>query len=176
VPVKFIGTGEKPEDLEVFHPQRLASRILGMGDMLTLIEKAEKTFDEEQVRKLEKKVKHATLDLEDFLGQLKQMQQMGSFSQLVEMVPGLSSIAGRFPDAVDDRKLKRIEAIILSMTPDERRRPDIIDGHRRRRIARGSGTTPQDVNQLLNQFRQTQKIMKQMARGKGIGSLKSMLR
>ena len=95
---------------------------------------------------------------------------------LVEMVPGLSSIAGRFPDAVDDRKLKRIEAIILSMTPDERRRPDIIDGHRRRRIARGSGTTPQDVNQLLNQFRQTQKIMKQMARGKGIGSLKSMLR
>ena len=176
VPVKFIGTGEKPEDLEVFHPQRLASRILGMGDMLTLIEKAEKTFDEEQVRKLEKKVKHATLDLEDFLGQLKQMQQMGSFSQLVEMVPGLSSIAGRFPDAVDDRKLKRIEAIILSMTPDERRRPDIIDGHRRRRIAKGSGTTPQDVNQLLNQFRQTQKIMKQMARGKGIGSLKSMLR
>lgn len=176
VPVKFIGTGEKPDDFEIFHPERLASRILGMGDMLTLIEKAEKTFDEEQVRKLEKKVRHATLDLEDFLGQLKQMQQMGSFSQLVEMVPGLSSIAGRFPDAMDDRKLKKIEAIILSMTPQERRQPEIIDGHRRRRIARGSGTTPQDVNQLLNQFRQTQKIMKQMARGKGIGSLKSMLR
>jgi signal recognition particle subunit SRP54 len=176
VPVKFIGTGEKPDEFEVFHPERLASRILGMGDMLTLIEKAEKTFDEEQVRKLEKKVRHATLDLEDFLGQLKQMQQMGSFSQLVEMVPGLSSIAGRFPDAMDDRKLKKIEAIILSMTPQERRQPEIIDGHRRRRIAKGSGTTPQDVNQLLNQFRQTQKIMKQMARGKGIGSLKSMLR
>jgi signal recognition particle subunit SRP54 len=176
IPVKFIGTGEKPDDFEIFHPERLASRILGMGDMLTLIEKAEKTFDEEQTRKLEKKVRHATLDLEDFLGQLKQMQQMGSFSQLVEMVPGLSSIAGRFPDAVDDRKLKKIEAIILSMTPQERRQPEIIDGHRRRRIARGSGTMPQDVNQLLNQFRQTQKIMKQMARGKGIGSLKSMLR
>jgi signal recognition particle subunit SRP54 len=173
VAVKFIGTGEKLDALETFHPDRLASRILGMGDMLTLVERAEKTFDQERARKLEKKVRHATLDLEDFLGQLREMQKMGSLSQLVEMVPGLSSIARRAPDAVDEGRLKVIEAIILSMTPQERRSPDIIDGSRRRRIARGSGTIPHEINQLLNQFRQTQKLMKQMARG---GSLKSLLR
>jgi signal recognition particle subunit SRP54 len=167
VPIKFIGTGEKTDAFETFHPDRLASRILGMGDMLTLIERAEKTFDEEQARKLERKVRHATLDLEDFLEQLKQMQEMGPLSQLVEMIPGLSTIARRAPAEVDEGKLKKIESIILSMTPQERRNPDIIDGSRRRRIARGSGTTPQDVNQLLNQFRQTQKLMKQMARGRG---------
>lgn len=173
VPVKFIGIGEKMDALETFYPDRLASRILGMGDMLTLVERAEKTFDEERARKLEKKVKHATLDLEDFLEQLREMQKMGSLSQLAEMIPGLSRIARRNPDAVDDDRLNKIEAIILSMTPLERRNPEIIDGSRRRRIARGSGTTPQDINQLLNQFRQTQKLMKQMARGRG---LESMLR
>lgn len=173
VAVKFIGTGEKLDALETFHPDRLASRILGMGDMLTLVERAEKTFDEERARKLEKKVRHATLDLEDFLGQLREMQKMGSMSQLVEMIPGLSSVARRAPDAVDEGRLKVIEAVILSMTPQERRNPEIIDGSRRRRIARGSGTTPHEINQLLNQFRQTQKLMKQMARG---GSLKSLLR
>jgi signal recognition particle subunit SRP54 len=151
--------------LETFYPDRLASRILGMGDMLTLVERAEKTFDEERARKLEKKVRHATLDLEDFLEQLREMQKMGSLSQLAEMIPGLSSIARRSPDAVDDGRLHKIEAIILSMTPQERRNPEIIDGSRRRRIARGSGTTPQDINQLLNQFGQTRKLMKQMARG-----------
>jgi signal recognition particle subunit SRP54 len=159
--------------LETFYPDRLASRILGMGDMLTLVERAEKTFDEERTRKLEKKVRHATLDLEDFLEQLREMQKMGSLSQLAEMIPGLSRIARRNPDAVDDDRLKKIEAIILSMTPLERHNPEIIDGSRRRRIARGSGTTPQDINQLLNQFRQTRKLMKQMARGRG---LESMLR
>ncbi len=173
VAVKFIGTGEKLDALETFHPDRLASRILGMGDMLTLVERAEKTFDEERARKLEKKVRHATLDLEDFLGQLREMQKMGSMSQLVDMIPGLSSVARRAPDAVDEGRLKVIEAVILSMTPQERRNPEIIDGSRRRRIARGSGTTPHEINQLLNQFRQTQKLMKQMARG---GSLKSLLR
>jgi signal recognition particle subunit SRP54 len=173
VAVKFIGTGEKLDALETFHPDRLASRILGMGDMLTLVERAEKTFDQERARKLEKKVRHATLDLEDFLGQLREMQKMGSLSQLVEMIPGLSSVARRAPDAVDEGRLKVIEAIILSMTPQERRSPEIIDGSRRRRIARGSGTTPHEINQLLNQFRQTHKLMKQMARG---GSLKSLLR
>lgn len=173
VAVKFIGTGEKLDALETFHPDRLASRILGMGDMLTLVERAEKTFDEERARKLEKKVRYATLDLEDFLGQLREMQKMGSLSQLVEMIPGLSSVARRAPDAVDEGRLKVIEAVILSMTPQERRNPEIIDGSRRRRIARGSGTTPHEINQLLNQFRQTQKLMKQMARG---GSLKSLLR
>ena len=173
VAVKFIGTGEKLDALEIFYPDRLASRILGMGDMLTLVERAERTFDEERAMKLEKKVRHATLDLEDFLGQLREMQKMGSLSQLAEMIPGLSSIARRSPDAVDEGRLKVIEAIILSMTPRERRNPEIIDGSRRRRIARGSGTTPHEINQLLNQFRQTQKLMKQMARG---GSLKSLLR
>jgi signal recognition particle subunit SRP54 len=171
VPVKFIGTGEKMDALETFHPDRLASRILGMGDMLTLVERAEKTFDEERARKLEKKVRHATLDLEDFLEQLREMQKMGSLSQLAEMIPGFSSIARRNPDAVDDGRLHKIEAIILSMTPQERRSPEIIDGSRRRRIARGSGTTPQDINQLLNQFGQTRKLMKQMARGRGPGSI-----
>ncbi|MCK4242724.1 MAG: signal recognition particle protein [Dehalococcoidia bacterium] len=168
VPIKFIGTGEKTDAFETFHPDRLASRILGMGDMLTLVEKAEKTFDAEQAKKLEKKLRHATLDLEDFLLQLEQMQKMGPLSQLVEMIPGLSAIARRGPIEMDEGKIKKIEAIILSMTPEERRNPDIIDGHRKRRIARGSGTTPQDVNQLLNQFRQTQKLVRQMTRGRGL--------
>ena len=175
VPIKFIGIGEKADAFEIFHPDRLASRILGMGDMLTLIEKAEKTFDEESTKKLEKKLRHGTLDLEDFLGQLEQMQKMGPLTQLMEMVPGLSSIARRLPTEVDDNKIKKIEAMILSMTPEERRNPDILDGSRRRRIARGSGTTSQDVNQLLNQFRQTQKLVKQMASGRGKGLL-DMLR
>lgn len=171
VPVKFIGTGEKLDAMETFYPDRLASRILGMGDLLTLVERAEKTFDEERAKKLDKKVRHATLDLEDFLGQLHEMQQMGSLSQLMEMIPGPSSIARRAPEAVDEGRLEKIEAIILSMTLQERRNPEIIDGSRRRRIARGSGTTPQEINQLLNQFRQTQKLMKQMAHGRSLRSM-----
>lgn len=171
VPIKFIGTGEKMDALETFFPDRLASRILGMGDMLTFIEKAEKAIEVEEAIRLEKKVRHATLNLEDFLGQLKQMQKIGPLNQLVDMLPRLSSIARRASVEIDDRKLKKVEAIILSMTPQERRNPDIIDGSRRRRIARGSGTTPQDVNQLLNQFRQAQKLMKQMTRGKGLPSI-----
>ena len=181
IPVKFIGIGEKMDALEPFYPDRLASRILGMGDMLTLIEKAEKNFDAEQLQKLGEKVKHANFDLEDFLIQLRELKKMGSFSQLVEMIPGLSSIASKNPEVVDDKKLKKIEAIVLSMTPRERRNPDIIDGKRKRRIASGSGTTTQDVNQLLNQFRQTQKIMKQVSRMKkgslgGLGNLGKMFR
>jgi len=176
VPIKFIGIGEKMDALESFHPDRLASRILGMGDMLTLIEKAEKTVDKERAEKLEKKLRHATFDLEDFLEQLGQMQKMGPLAQLVEMIPGFSAIARRMPAAaVEEKKVKTIEAIIRSMTPQERRNPDIIGGSRRRRIARGSGTTPQDVNQLLSQFRQTQKLVKQMASGRGKGLL-DMLR
>ena len=167
VPVKFIGTGEKPDALEAFHPDRLASRILGMGDMLTLIERAEKSFDQERAKKVERKARHATMDLEDFLWQLREMKKMGPLDQLVDMIPGISPLARRANAEVDDGQLKKIEAMILSMTPEERRRPDIIDGSRKRRIARGSGTTPQDINQLLNQFRQAQKLMKQMAQGKG---------
>ena len=177
VPIKFMGTGERVDALEQFHPDRLASRILGMGDVLTLIEKAQTTFDEGQAAELEKKIRRATFDLEDFLGQLQQLKGMGPLSQFLEMVPGMSAMKGRIPvDEVDDDQLKKVEAVIYSMTPEERRRPEIIGGSRRRRMAKGSGTTPQDVNQLLNQFRQMQKIMRQMASGKGAANLMRMLR
>ncbi len=166
MPIKFIGIGEKVDAFEPYHPDRLASRILGMGDMLTFIEKAETAFDERQAKELEKKIRTATLNLDDFLAQLRTIQKMGSLGQLAEMVPGLSRLAGRLPDGTEENRLKRVEAIILSMTPDERRSPAIIDGSRRRRIARGSGVKPQDVNQLLNQFRLMQKMMKMGSRGK----------
>jgi signal recognition particle subunit SRP54 len=166
VPIKFIGTGEKTDALEPFYPDRLASRILGMGDVLTFIEKAQATVDEKRARELEKKVRHATLDLEDFLEQLRQVKKMGSVSQLLEMIPGFSALSRRMPVKVEEGQLKKVEAIVLSMTPQERRSPQIIDGSRRRRIARGSGTTPQDVNQLLNQFREMQKLVKQVASGR----------
>ena len=173
VPIKFIGTGERVDALEQFHPDRLASRVLGMGDMLTLIEKAQTTFDQEQATQLEKKIRQASFDLEDFVGQLQQLKNMGPISQLVEMIPGFSAVAkGRIAgDELDERHLKTVEAIIYSMTPHERQRPETIGGSRRRRIAKGSGTTPQDVNQLLNQFRQMKKLMRQMTSGKGKGKL-----
>ncbi len=166
VPIKFIGIGEKVDAFEPFYPDRLASRILGMGDMLTFIERAEKTFDEQQAKELEKKVRTASFSLEDFRSQLREVKKMGSLAQLVEMIPGLSQFAGRLPDGAAEKQLSRVEAIILSMTPEERHNPGIIDGSRRRRIARGSGVTPQDVNQLLNRFRQMQKLMKIGIRGK----------
>ena len=171
VPVKFMGVGEKPDALEPFHPDRLASRILGMGDMLTLIERAQQNIDQEKAEQWEKKLKTASFNLEDFLEQLQQVKRMGPISQLLEMIPGMSSMAKKLPTAaLDDNQLKKVEAVIYSMTARERRRPDIIDGSRRRRIAAGSGTTPSDVNQLLNQFTQMQKMMKQygaMLGGKG---------
>ena len=168
VPIKFIGTGEQIDKLEEFHPDRLASRILGMGDMVTLIEKAQTTFDQEQAVELEKKIRQATFDLEDFVGQLQQLKKMGPLSQILEMIPGISGVKGRIPtEELGEGHLNKIEALIYSMTPQERQRPEIIGGSRRRRIARGSGTTPQDVNQLLNQFRQMQKMMRQMTSGKG---------
>lgn len=177
VPIKFIGIGEKLDALEEFHPDRLASRILGMGDMLTLIEKAEQTFDQEESLNLQKKIRESTFDLDDFLGQLQQLRNMGSLSQIMEMIPGMSSMKGRIPtEDLDDSHISKIEAIIYSMTIPERRAPGIISGSRRRRIARGSGTKPQDVNQLLNQFRQTQKLMKQMSSGKGIKDIGRIFR
>jgi len=166
VPTKFIGVGEKVTALEPFYPDRLASRILGMGDVLSLIEKSEKAFDQQQVRQLEKKVRSSGYDLDDLLSQLRQIHKMGSLSQLVEMLPGFSKLASYLPDDEGDKRLRKVEAIILSMTVEERRTPAIIDGSRRKRIARGSGTTPQDVNQLLNQFFQMQKLTKSMAQGK----------
>ncbi len=166
VPIKFIGIGEKVDAFEPFHPERLASRILGMGDILTFIEKAEKVFDEQQAKELEKKVRTASFNLDDFLSQLKEIQKMGPLAQIIEMLPGLPRLAGRLPDGTEEKQLKKVEAIILSMTPKERHNPAIIDGSRRRRIARGSGATPQDVNQLLNRFNQMQKLMKMGIGGK----------
>jgi signal recognition particle subunit SRP54 len=176
VPIKFMGVSEKMDGLEVFHPDRLASRILGMGDVLTLIEKAEENFDKQKMEKLEKKMKKASFDLEDFLDQYAQIKKMGSMGQLVGMIPGMSKLKNA---QIDEKQMGKIEAIILSMTPFERHNPDIIGGSRRKRIAAGSGTEPQDVNQLLNQFRQMQKMIKQLSRGRGIlpklGNIKNML-
>jgi signal recognition particle subunit SRP54 len=157
-PIKFVGVGEKLDALEEFHPDRIASRILGMGDVLTLIEKAEATIDEERARELEKKiVEQRGLTLDDFLDQLQQIKKMGSLDQLVDMIPGMS---GNFQ--VDEEQLKRSEAMIRSMTVQERHNPRIINGSRRMRIARGSGTTVQDVNRLLKQFSQMNRMVRQL--------------
>jgi signal recognition particle subunit SRP54 len=165
VPVKFAGVGEKLDALEPFHPERMASRILGMGDVLTLVERAQEQTDEQQMVELERKLRKAQFDLEDFLGQLRQIQRMGPLSSILGMLP--QNVRSRMPvDNVDDSRVKRLEAIISSMTIAERRRPDILTGNRRRRVALGSGVTVQEVNQLLNQFRQMQKMMRQMASGK----------
>jgi len=177
VPIKYLGTGEKIDALEIFHPDRLASRILGMGDMLTFIERAEMTFDQQQVQNLEAKMRTGDFNLEDLLSQMRQIHRMGSLGRLVEMIPGFSRFASYLPDVDGEKQLKKIEAIILSMTYEERRNPAIIDGKRRSRIARGSGTTSKDVNQLLNQFREMQKLTKSLTRGKlpkNIGAMFNM--
>ena len=171
VPIKFVGIGEKVDALEPFHPERMATRILGMGDILTFIEKTEAATDEQKRKDLEKKLRHGSFDLEDFLEQLQQIKKMGPIGQLIEMVPGMSSLSGKLPEGADEKQLKKVEAMIFSMTPYERHNPQIIDGSRRRRIARGSGTTPQDVNQLLNQHKQMQKLMKQISRGRKLTSI-----
>ena len=171
VPLKFIGTGEKTSDIEVFHPDRIASRILGMGDIAGLTEISNKSFDVNQAKQLEKKIKRDEFDLNDLIHQMNQIRRMGSLSDLIEKIPGLSKkqipLSG---DNDGEKNLKKIEAIVNSMTESERRRPGIIDGSRRRRIAKGSGTKPNDVNNLLNQFSQMKKMMKQMGKGnrKGI--------
>jgi signal recognition particle subunit SRP54 len=175
VPIKYLGTGEKMDALEVFYPDRLASRILGMGDMLTLIERAEIAFDQQQVKNLEGKMRTGDFNLEDLLGQMRQIHKMGSLGRLAEMIPGFSKFASHLPDDEGEKHLKKIEAIILSMTYEERRNPAIIDGRRRSRIARGSGTTSKDVNQLLNQFREMKKLTKSLTRGKLPKKLGTML-
>jgi len=171
VPIKFVGTGEKVDALEPFYPDRMASRILGMGDILSFIEKTEAATDAQKRQDLERKIRRGSFDLEDFLEQLQQIRKMGPIGQLIEMVPGMSGLSRKLPQGGDERQLKKVEAIIFSMTPDERHNPNIIDGSRRRRIARGSGTTPQDVNQLLSQHRQVQKLMKELGRGKKLTSI-----
>jgi signal recognition particle subunit SRP54 len=163
-PILFAGTGEKLDDFEPFHPDRMASRILGMGDMLTLIEKAEAAFDEEEAAKAEKKLRKGHFTLEDFLDQMQQVRKMGPLQNLVGMMPGLPKEAR---DAeLDESQLGRIEAIIRSMTPEERRNPTVINGSRRLRIARGSGTSTQDVNGMLKQFKMVQQMMRSVAKGK----------
>ena len=162
-PIKFIGTGEKMDAIELFHPDRIASRILGMGDVLSLIEKAEAAFDEKNAREMEKKFREQTFSLEDFLEQLYQLKKMGNLDQILGMMPGIK--AGSLKDAqVDEAQMKRIEAIILSMTREERLRPETINGSRRKRIAKGSGTSVEDVNKLLRQFDQMKKLMKQFSK------------
>ena len=163
-PIKFVGVGEGIDELDVFHPDRMASRILGMGDVLTLIEKAEETYDEEQAEVAAAKMRDASFDLEDFLEQFQQLKKMGPLQQLIGMLPGAGAALGDV--SVDERQLGRVEAIIRSMTPDERRNPRIIKGSRRRRIAAGSGTRPQDVNSVLKQFSQAQNMMKSLASGR----------
>ena len=160
-PVKFVGTGEKPEALEPFHPDRMAQRILGMGDVVTLVEKAQEQFDQESARKLQKKIRKNSFDFEDFLEQVQQVKKMGNVKDLLAMVPGMGK-ALRGVD-IDDDAFKHIEAIIQSMTPDERKNPDKLNGSRKGRIAKGSGTTVQEVNQLIKQFGEMKKMMKAMS-------------
>ena len=159
-PIKYVGMGEKLDDLEIFHPERMASRILGMGDVLTLIEKATQDFDLKKAKELEQKLKTQSFDLNDFLEQLSQVKKMGSFDQILNMIPGLSPQKLKGVE-LDDRELTRVEAIINSMTMEERSNPSIINGSRRKRIAVGSGNTIQDVNRLLKQYDQTKKMIKQ---------------
>jgi signal recognition particle subunit SRP54 len=165
VPVKFLGTGEKTDALEVFHPDRLASRILGMGDILTLVERAQDTFDAKQAATLEEKLRKNSFTLEDMLEQLQQVQKMGPIGQVMSMIPGMGGMAGEAQAAVDRGDLKRTEAIIRAMTPAERRDPTVLNGSRRRRIATGSGTSLPDVNRLVKQFSEMQKLMKQLSGG-----------
>jgi signal recognition particle subunit SRP54 len=166
VPIKFIGTSEKPDGLEVFHADRIASRILGMGDVMTLIERAQELTDEEQAKSLAKKMGRGEFNLEDFLEQMTKVRQLGPLDQLVGMIPGMSQAMKGQNVQFEEKQIKRVEAMIQSMTPDERRNPEIIGGSRKRRIARGSGTTPADINRLLHQFRDMQKMMKMLSRGK----------
>jgi len=164
-PVRFIGTGERPDALEPFYPDRIASRILGMGDVLSLIERVEQTLQEEEAKRLEKKMREASFDFEDMLAQIRQIQRMGPFEQLLKMLPGFSQIKQQLGDMpIDDRALKRTEAIILSMTPQERRHPEIINYSRKVRIAKGSGTKLEEVSALVNQLFEMRKMMKQMTK------------
>src|SRR3990170_1961125 len=176
LPIKFLGVGEKVDALEPFIPDRFASRILGMGDILSLVEKAAQTIGQDDVQRLERKLRSKTLDLEDFMIQIQQMKKLGPISQLVEMIPGLASVKSQLNlDNVDDSFWNKAEAVVYSMTPEERRHPEIISGSRRKRIAKGSGTTPQEVNRLLNQWKEAKKLAQAVAAGRG-PSLLNLLR
>ncbi len=176
LPVKFITTGERLDALEEFHPDRFASRLLGMGDVVSLVEKAKQAMGERDVKDVAKRMRSGQFDLEDFLAQMQQMKQMGSLSSILDMMPGGGALKSQVGEAnLSEAYFKQSEAIIYSMTPGERRHPETINGSRRRRIARGSGTTPADVNRLLNQFNDARKLMKAMTTGKGAGGIMRML-
>jgi signal recognition particle subunit SRP54 len=182
VPIKFMGTGEKSDALEPFFADRLAQRILGMGDVLSLIERAREQIDEKQALQMQKKLVSGGFDLEDFLQQMRTIRKMGPLTQLLEMIPGMGKAMNtdEMKEALEGDQLKQVEAIILSMTPQERHYPEVINGSRKKRIARGSGTTPQDVNQLLSSFKQMQQMMKQLGggqrggKGKGKGRMRGL--
>jgi len=162
VPIKFLAVGEKPDALEVFHPDRLASRILGMGDVLTLIEKAQGEFDEAQAIKSTEKMMKGKFDLEDFRDQIKQIKKMGPLNDLLKLIPGFGEVSKDINPEMTEKQLKLVEAMINSMTLKERRDPDLLNASRKRRIAKGSGTSVQEINQLVNQFKQSQKMMRQL--------------
>jgi len=171
-PIKFLGVGEKTEALQAFYPDRIASRILGMGDVLTLVEEAEHKIDKDEALKLAKKIKKGKpFDLEDFLVQIQQMTKMGGVASLMDKIPGINQVPQKVKEQVNDKEIRRLEAIIFSMNKQERRRPDIIKGSRKRRIAEGSGTQIQDVNRLLKQFTQMQKMMKKMNKKGGMANM-----
>ncbi|MGZ6314105.1 MAG: signal recognition particle protein [Candidatus Limnocylindrales bacterium] len=174
IPVKFMGTGEKTDALEPFHPDRLAGRILGMGDVLTLVERAQEHYDEKQAAKMAEKLRKNSFTLQDMLEQMEQVRKMGPMGQIIDMIPGFGGMAKEAQASVDRGDLKRVEAIIRSMTTEERQDPTILNGARRRRIARGSGTRLQDVNQLMKQFGDVQKMMKQLSGGR-LGRIPGML-
>ncbi|PWH18926.1 MAG: signal recognition particle protein [Ardenticatenia bacterium] len=179
VPIKFLGVGEKLSDLEPFYPDRLASRILGMGDVLTLIERAQAELDQQKALKAGERLLSGEFDFEDFLGQLRELKKLGPLHQLLEMLPGMSQLAREITPEMTDTQLKRTEAIINSMTREERRNPKLLNASRKRRIARGSGTTVEEVNQLLVQFRQMQRMMRQLGdprRQRGLGRFLGGLR
>jgi signal recognition particle subunit SRP54 len=171
-PIRYIGVGEKLDALEVFHPERMASRILGMGDVLTLVERAQDAIDEKEAERLQKKILKETFSLEDFLDQIKQVKKMGPLEDIVGLIPGMSKMKGI---NLDERAMVRLEAIISSMTREERLNPDVIDGSRRKRIAAGSGTRVQDVNRLLRDFQEVRKLFKHMKKGKMSGLMRSFL-
>ncbi|MBP5456779.1 MAG: signal recognition particle protein, partial [Paludibacteraceae bacterium] len=164
-PIKFVGTGEKMEAIDVFHPERMADRILGMGDIVSLVERAQEQFDEEEAKRLQKKIAKNQFDFNDFLGQIQQIKKMGNLKDLASMIPGVGKALKDVE--IDDNAFKGIEAIIYSMTPEERSNPAILNGTRRNRIAKGSGTTIQEVNRLLKQFDDTRKMMRMVTQNQG---------
>src|SRR3954447_7535266 len=168
-PIKYIGVGEKTDALEEFHPDRMAGRILQMGDIVTLVEKAQASFDEAEAKRLEKKVRKEGMDLNDFLNSMRQIQKMGPLEGIMKMIPGVNTKALKAMKSADPKRIKHVEAIVLSMTPEERKNPSVINGSRRARIAKGAGRPISDVNRLLDQFREMQKMMKKMAGGGRMG-------